>query len=109
MRGNGQRRARQIQGRILPFNGQNSPIARGHVAIDGRVFGTATTFHLCDRMTTRHLLRPTQTRHGHSEKRQRDDENVDEISQSESPIFTGLYFFVLGPFDFFVLQLISEY
>ena len=104
MPGNGQGRARQIQGRILPFNGQNSPISRGHVAIDGRVFGTATSFHLCGAMTTRRLLRPTQTRHGHSDQRQRDDENVDEMSQSESPISTGLYFLELGPFDFFVLQ-----
>ena len=60
-------------------------------------------------MTTRRLLRPTQTRHDHSDQRQRDDENVDEMSQSESPISTGLYFLELGPFDFFVLQLISEY
>ena len=109
MPGNGQGRARQIQGRILPVNGQNRPIAHGHVAIDGRVFGTTTSFHLCGAMTTRCLLRPTQTRHDHSDQDQRDDENVDEMSQSESPISTGLYFHELGPFDFFVLQLISEY
>ena len=69
--------------------GQNSQIARGHFAIDGRVFGTTAIFHLCDPMTTRCLLRPTQTRRSHSDKRQREDKNVDKMSQSESPILWG--------------------
>lgn len=101
--GNGRHRGHQIQRWILPFNRQNSQAARGHVAIDSRVFGTTTIVHLCGGVTTRPLVRPTQTRRDHADERQRDNhaqrdarKYVAKPSQSESPILWGYISFISG-------------